>query len=153
MESVYYLTHPRIDKAAVVYAPSTEKARTTFLDWLERNNIIRRAHRNFFRKDMIAERIEDPNVPCDVVLNYGYQDFSGRFDRPLVDPTRLRVVSEEKVEFDPETMGPLITSLGEYRPEPEVEEMDKPSIEIGELATQTSRRMPVQEVMLRGYVE
>jgi len=141
MESVYYLTHPRIDKSAVVYAPTTEKARTTFLDWLERGGIIRRAHRNFFRKDMIAERIEDPNVPRDVVLSYGYQDFSGRFERPQV------------YDVPVEMSRPEVHDIPVGFEEPEVEDLDKPSIEIGELATQTSRRMPVQEVMLRGYVE
>lgn len=159
MENAYYVTHPRIDKTGVVYAPATEKARTTFLDWLERNGFIRRAHRHLFRQDMVAERIEDPNVPADVVLHYGYEeappqeyrlggpevhDIPVRFAEPevedLVDPSRLKVVSEEEVEFDPETMGSLTTSLKEYK-----EEVPEPKSE--------KKRMPVQEVMLRGYVE
>ncbi len=71
--SAYYVTHPMMDKTAVVYAPSTEKARTTFLDWLERNGLMDRRQRQVLRRDMIAKRLEDPNIPVDVELNYGYE--------------------------------------------------------------------------------
>lgn len=146
MDIVYYVTHPRIDKTGVVYAPSTEKARTTFLDWLERNNLIRRSHRAFFRENMVAERIEDPNVPCDVILNYGYQDFTGRFENSE-DLARMSMRGDFKGALREEDL--------DYTEEPdEVEEKeDLPSVEIGELATETKKRMPIQEIMLRGYVE
>ena len=35
--SYYYVTHPNVDFSATVKAPSTDKARTTFLDYLERS--------------------------------------------------------------------------------------------------------------------
>ena len=167
MENTYYVTHPRIDKTAVVFAPSTEKARTTFLDWLERNNLIRRAQRHLFRRDMIAEGIEDPNVPADVILHYGYKDFSGmgytmgevfrsqpvargepaevqEYDeamgvgepKGIPVPGRIIPTTEERLEIDrflQEGDERFEAPLGEEKPGP--------------------KRMPIQEVMLRGYAK
>lgn len=39
--------------------------------------------------------------------------------KDLVNPDTLVVVSEEHIEFDPKTMGYLITGLGEYRDDDE----------------------------------
>jgi hypothetical protein len=75
VENTYYVTHPNLGRSAVVHAPSTEKARTTFLDWLERNNHISRAERQRWRRNMVAERLEYPSeVGSDVELWYGYEE-------------------------------------------------------------------------------
>jgi len=130
METAYYVTHPAVGRTAVVYAPSTEKARTTFLDWLERNNLMRRADRQILRRNMVAQRLEDPNMPADVVLHYGYQDYSSsmRFPEP-------ELISEEEQmeELEPTEPEPLT------EPEPE--------------PVAPKRMMPIQQVMLRGYME
>lgn len=73
--STYYTTHPNLSVTALVDAPTTEKARTTFLDYLERRNLISRADRSYWRKNMVAERMDDPrDVQADVELYYGYQE-------------------------------------------------------------------------------
>lgn len=73
--NTYYLSHPQIEQTAVVEAPSTETARTTFLDYLERNSIISRRQRQSLRKDMIAHRVDDPSeFQPDITLSYGYTE-------------------------------------------------------------------------------
>jgi hypothetical protein len=75
MAATYYVTHPNFELSALVSAPSTDKARTAFLDWLERNEYIQRADRQYWRRDMIAHRAEDPvNISADTVLHYDYED-------------------------------------------------------------------------------
>lgn len=144
MENVYYMMHPALGLTAVVYAPSTEKARTTFLDWLERNGHIRREDRHTYRRGLVTERIDDPNTPADVVLHYGYRDVG-----PVVRPTQVpEHVQKQELQYlaaEREVGGEQEVS---YVPEEDVE--DKPSIEIGEAAL-SPKRMPIQEVMLRGY--
>jgi len=62
-----------MDVSATVDAPTTEKARTTFLDYLERGGKIRRRDRQAWRKNMVAERLRDGNeVFSDVRLDYDY---------------------------------------------------------------------------------
>jgi len=41
---IYYVIHPNLEIKATVDAPSTEKARTVFLDYLERQGKIAQAH-------------------------------------------------------------------------------------------------------------
>ncbi len=94
--TVYYVTHPNLNERAKVYAPSTEKARTTFLDYLERNGLIDRGNRHTFRTNMVAERLEDPEaawVPLE--LHYGYEE-DGSY---RLEPTQsLPQYGEEYVE-------------------------------------------------------
>lgn len=72
---VYYVTHPNLSVTALIDAPSTEKARTTFLDYLERRNLISRTDRQYWRRNMVAERMTDAaDVQADVELHYGYQE-------------------------------------------------------------------------------
>jgi len=149
MENVYYVMHPTLGVTAVVHAPSTEKARTTFLDWLERNNHIRREDRHAYRRNMVAERLEDEHTPSDVVLHYGYQDTGPtRYsvgDRPATfrdDASAEEVLAEERAWFDAEKLA----REPEVLEEPEVEER-------GGLRQEAGRRMPIQDVMLRGFVE
>lgn len=133
----YYVTHPMMDKVAVVYAPSTEKARTTFLDWLERNGSIDRKYRQAWRGDMVAKRLGDPNVPADVELHYGYEEVAipqeYRLGRPGIEETPVTLEEPQVEEIptgfeEPETRDEFIP-LEEPRP----------------------KRMPIQEVMLRGF--
>ena len=144
MEIAYYVTHPTWDKSAVVYAPSTEKARTTLLDYLERRGLIHRRNRQAFRKDMIAERLEDPNVPSDIVLHYGYRDATPSKvsldqmfeDRPFKEsePTEIKEPDE----------------LPDFREETSLDEELVPPPELG--IESKPKMMPVQQVMLKGYV-
>lgn len=73
MSNVYYVTHPSIPLTATVDAPTTEKARTTFLDFLERSATINRRDRRQVRKGIIT-KLMDPNEPIavDIALYYGY---------------------------------------------------------------------------------
>jgi len=70
--STYWVTHPNIDLSATVHAPSTEKARTLFLDYLERSNRIGRAQRGPLRENMVAEKMSNSeDIMSDVELYYG----------------------------------------------------------------------------------
>jgi hypothetical protein len=73
MSNVYYVTHPSIPLTATVDAPTTEKARTTFLDFLERSGTINRRDRRQVRKSIIT-KLMDPNEPIavDIALYYNY---------------------------------------------------------------------------------
>jgi hypothetical protein len=76
-ETSYYVTHPNLAQTALVHAPSTDKARTVFLDWLERNFIISRSDRQKWRRNMVAAKMEDPvEVGAEVELWYGYEGHS-----------------------------------------------------------------------------
>ena len=70
--SIYYVTRPGLKIDALVDAPSTEKARTAFLDYLERSRGISRSNRGKFRINMIAEKMEDPySAQAQITLRYG----------------------------------------------------------------------------------
>jgi len=90
----YFVTHPELDISALVRAPSTEKARTTYLDYLERRGIIHRSSRGYYRENMIAERMnESYPVQADVELSYGYSDsspirFKGSHTSSLIEESR-----------------------------------------------------------------
>lgn len=73
MSNVYYVTHPSIPLTATVDSPTTEKARTTFLDFLERSGTIHRRDRRQVRKGIIT-KLMDPNEPIavDIALYYSY---------------------------------------------------------------------------------
>ena len=144
----YFVTHPRLNKTAVIHAPSTEKARTTFLDWLERNGMISRRDRQSWRRDMVAERIEDPNVYSDAELWYGYEEEPSVYRLPERVPTeeeRRLAAGEpsEEVYYPKPTEEEERLVLGE-EPE-EVYYPEEP--EVG------GRRLsPIQERALRGYI-
>ena len=72
----YYVMSPLVEGVtALISAPSTEKARTTFLDYLERTGYIRRSQRQSYRHKIIAEKVDDPTgMGATVELSY---DFSG----------------------------------------------------------------------------
>lgn len=132
MDTAYYVMHPSLGVTAVVYAPATEKARTTFLDWLERKGYINRSDRQAWRKNMVAEKLEDPQgVSSDVRLHYDYQDVS----TPIVR------IGEDSIS--PPVGGEPI--------EPKEDEV--PSLEnvVFEQPEKEGPSMPIQKVMLRGF--
>ena len=128
-ENAYYVTHPNLGATAVVYAPSTEKARTTLLDWLERHQLMRRADRQLLRKNMVAKKLDDPNVQADVTLHYGYRDVT---------------VLGGTFGMAPETPAPAETPI-----EPAPAEAP-PMTEVLEVPKEKTGRMPIQDIMLRG---
>jgi hypothetical protein len=144
METAYFVMHPTLGITAVVYAPSTEKARTTFLDWLERNNHISRKDRQAFRKNMGAQRLEDPNVPSDIVLHYGYEEGLPQRYR-LSGPTQMDLEEEDDYAREALERGELtqtdIQDIEDMREKQKVVEPPGPKL------------MPVQEIMLRGFTK
>jgi hypothetical protein len=73
--ALYYISHPSVEQKASVEAPSTDKARTTFLDWLERQNLIRRGDRQLIREGLMTKRLKDGETfPVDVELSYDFED-------------------------------------------------------------------------------
>lgn len=71
MMRTYYITAPGLNIDAKVTAPSTEKARTEFLDFLERTGRIHRRDRQTLRRVMATQRLENPyEVSADVELSY-----------------------------------------------------------------------------------
>ena len=116
----YYVTHPNMNFSATIEAPSTEKARTTYLDYLERQGMLSRSRRQELRKNMVADRIIDPGeVMADVTLSYGYQEtrfapmekeelqLSERMVEAPIEPRRKAMYEEEPEE----DLGPV---EGEY---------------------------------------
>lgn len=70
-ERFYYVTHPSVGLTATVYAPDTEKARTVYLDYLERTGQIRRNVRSILRGNIVAQKMEHEDMmPTDVTLDY-----------------------------------------------------------------------------------
>jgi hypothetical protein len=144
IEIPYYVMHPSLGVTSVVYAPSTEKARTTFLDWLERKGYMNRSDRQQLRKNMVAKRLEDSNVQSDVVLHYGYQDTSSAY-------MPSGVPHEEDAEMLPEER----SRIGEEVPSGEevkafLEDAYKDT-GIDLRSKKEEPRMPIQKVMLRGF--
>ena len=76
-ERGYLVVNPQVQGVtALVHAPSTEKARTTYLDWLERNKGVSRSLRGQLRATTITKRLdgEGDNVDYTVELDYGYEN-------------------------------------------------------------------------------
>jgi hypothetical protein len=125
-----------MDKSAVVHAPSTEKARTVFLDWLERNNLIPRADRHRWRRNMVAEKLEDPGeVESDIELWYGYEE----------EPTAVYTLSREEFEspsdLEEEFVGDAMVGSMEEEGDVLEEHSEKPSRKLP----------PIAEAALRGF--
>lgn len=145
----YYVTHPYMDRTAVIYAPSTEKARTTFLDWLERNGLISRKSRQTYRRDMVAEKLEDPGVPSDIVLHYGGGE--ERQDTIRLGEKMIEVPIRRHYEEDAEMLPEERERIGGPSEE-EVEEFTQEAFEdTGIDLRPKQKRMPIQEVMLKGF--
>jgi len=117
MDNIYYVTHPNMDKKAIVHAPSTEKARTTFLDWLERSGSISRRDRHGWRRNMIASRMEDgTGVPSDIELWYGYEEASTRLPNPEPLMAEESFIPEEQVFIPEEVPQPEVAPQKQLSP-------------------------------------
>jgi len=128
--SYYYVTHPNLDISATIEAPTTEKSRTTFLDYLERQGIILRGQRNLLRENMVAERLNSPeSVLSDIELHYGlvsrgdtYQDVGRvQLPEPESEPEREELSMSqtgEMVEVPLEQRGaePQVSSAQRFSP-------------------------------------
>ena len=66
----YLASHPEIGLTAQVEAPSTRKARTTYLDYLSRNQLIDWRTRQSYRENIPVKRIDPGEVDVDVELSY-----------------------------------------------------------------------------------
>ena len=140
----YYVTHPSLGFTSVVDAPSTEKARTTYLDYLERQGRVPRNERQHLRRNMVASRILDPGeVTADINLAYGYEEVSFA---PQVEAEIVREESNEEL--------PL--SIRRYRRG--IEEEMAAEHPVGELAEEPAVQVeeprvfsPIQQASLGRY--
>lgn len=139
--SIYWVTHPNIDVSATVYAPSTEKARTVFLDYLERSSQISRPQRGPLRVDMVAEKIRDPYaITSDVELHYGEPSREG--EEPTV------ALGETSFEEDAEMFPEERASIGRGQPSGrELEVFTQQAYEeTGIDLRPKTREMPIKEI-------
>ena len=85
----YSVSHPQLDITATVNAPSSEKARTTFLDYLERTGKVKRSQRQLIRRAMATKRIEEGGEGySDLELNYEYEHVPEAETLQLGEPQR-----------------------------------------------------------------
>lgn len=115
--SYYYVTHPNVDFSATVKAPTTDKARTTFLDYLERTGRANRKTRQQLRHNLVAERIDAPEeVNADVNLKYAYIDGDdGEVAQVAYAPQPEGEFTEEETSEEA-TAEPVASSLPEELP-------------------------------------
>ncbi len=138
----YYVTHPNLGFSATIEAPSTEKARTVYLDYMERKGRVSRSSRQDLRRNMVADRIADPGeVYADISLAYGYEETS--FKPEYREPASVVRDTEPEVE------DPGFTSLEGIESSPE--SRDPESVEEEEFTREPSTLSPIQELSLGGY--
>ena len=134
--TTYYVTHPNLDVTAMVHAPSTEKARTTFLDYLERQGKVPRRYRQALRSNMITERLKDPtSVTTDVELYYGYEEAP---EQTFVLPEQSAVVASEERQAELEELG-RIAPTDSYWKSTEEETVER-------------KMSPIARAAMRGFV-
>ena len=120
--SYYYVTHPNMDFSATVKAPSTDKARTTFLDYLERSNKAHRKDRQLIRKNTVADRIEFPEeVDSDVSLSYNYTGENGIEEEQVIQVGYGQALDGEELEEDEDYEEELDGETFGLEPDPEPE--------------------------------
>ena len=132
--AVYFVMHPNIEYKATVDAPSTEKARTVYLDYLERQKAIDRASRQSLRRNLVASKIDDPNeVRADIHLSYGYTETQ--------HPQRESMRDLE--ELAPREVEPVYETS--YTEEPRQVESFTP---VQEVQPQVKARSPIEQISL-----
>lgn len=140
---IYYVAHPNLDFSAKVDAPSTEKARTVFLDYLERNGIISRRRRQYVRENMVAEKLEHPEtIDADIELAYSYRAEEGPAYRLGGEPEPREVV-EVPIEERP---------LRHPFPHDEAEELEEIPEVVEVEPERPSGVSPIAKAATRGYV-
>ncbi len=113
-ERGYLVVNPQIQGVtALVHAPSTEKARTTYLDWLERNKGVSRSLRGQLRATTITKKLdgEGSSVDYTVELDYGYENPQSRihsFPQETIVPTQVDIPTELP---SPEMLEPSSTQI------------------------------------------
>ncbi len=134
--SDYLVSHPEIDIVAkVTDAPSTEKARTTFLDFLERGGRIPRSQRHYYREGMATKRTRfGMDTPSDVELDYRYESPEEAY-QPIQPPgvegvpvgTEEPTAQEISIGMEqPQTFGTPLARLGK-----ELSPIEKLSLQAG----------------------
>ena len=135
--SSYSVSHPQLDITATVYAPTSEKARTTFLDYLERTGKVRRSQRQLLRKSMATKKLEEGSEGySDLELYYEYESI------PEEGIFQLEGPSGEDIEMNPE-QGEYFVPSG-----PMAQGLSPAS----ERVAPQQRMMPIQELALTGKV-
>lgn len=68
----YYISNPRMEPniTAQAEAPSTKKARTLYLDYLVRNNVISWSERGKVRPFLVVDKMEEDEFPTRVQLSW-----------------------------------------------------------------------------------
>lgn len=129
----YSVSHPQLELTATVEAPSSEKARTTFLDYLERTGKARRDQRQLLRRAMATKKLEDENEGySDLVLHYEYE----------------RAPEESILQLgEPEPSFEDYSNLEQVEQPPE-----QPPVTGQPQAPVASKMMPIQELALTGKV-
>lgn len=126
----YSVSHPQLEVTATVEAPSSEKARTTFLDYLERTGKAKRNQRQLLRQAMATKRIVDGSEGySDLELHYEYEHI------PEVDILQLGGPTQGTPE------GLSMSPSGSTEAQPVVEQGQVPM---------TRGLPPIQELALTG---
>ena len=98
--SNYLVTHPQIGITATVDAPTSEKARTTFLDYLERTGKVSRKSRQLLRRTMATKKLVDGSEGySDIELHYEYNHIPETqpltLEEPMLEGSNNPDVSQE----------------------------------------------------------
>lgn len=127
--SVYYVSHPEFPLKAKVDAPSTDKARTTYLDYLERTGSVARRFRQSMRKGIATKRLVDSEeITADVNLDYEYGDIEQA-------PTLESI--------------PQVEGAQQMTPAPTPEVSVQPSSPLAALKEASYRQTPIAQAFLR----
>ena len=107
--NTYFLMSPSLGATAIVEAPSTDKARTAFLDYLERTGAIPRTQRRSSRRSIATKRLTDSaGVIADIRIPYDYT-----WDQAPVPPQEaLSYIAEESSPSLPEELPSPLPSSG-----------------------------------------
>jgi len=96
----YYVASTELEKTAEVEAPSPRKARTTFLDYLERGDEIDRNQRQMLRETMLTKKVRAGSTGADVSLDY---DMRERESREPISSIQTMERFEEDTDMDERT--------------------------------------------------
>lgn len=95
---VYFTYHPEVGLQAQITAPTTRKARTTYLDYLYRNDLIPWRGRQEIKKSIIVDQITAGEVPVDLELTYRTGESPG-----LVGEDQTQSLDPSEQDFGPVT--------------------------------------------------
>lgn len=122
----YFVASTELEQTAEVEAPTPRKARTTFLDYLERGDEIDRNQRQMIRETMATKKVRPGSTGADIRLDYDMRDGHVPFSPEPVQRFERFEEVEEDVEFTPRssptaapppTASPAIREPRVHRPE------------------------------------